>query len=331
MKRLLHSLTEPTPDHANTMKAIILTKAGGVENLLLRDIERPKAARGEVLVKVHVISVNPADVKIRGSDEMLTAFLGDHRPALLGWDFAGEVFEVGEQVEGFRTGDGVFGVMPAGRAGGYAEYVAAPADAIAHKPFHVDYEAAAVTTMAALTAWNPLVNEARVKRGAKVLIHAGSGGVGHFAIQIAKHFGATVVATSSARNREFVLSLGADQHIDYVNQDLKDEVGAVDFVLDTIGGETLARSIDVVRDGGKIITVLPSPDEALVVRAEERHIALSFGGMRHSAEDLAAVANLLGSGALNPHISASYSFAELPQAHTQLEGGRTVGKVAVTL
>ena len=156
--------------------------------------------------------------------------------------------------------------------------------------------------MAALTAWNPLVNEAHVKPGDKVLVHAGSGGVGHFAIQIAKHFGATVVATSSARDRAFVLSLGADQHVDYANQNLRDEVSAVDFVLDTIGGETLARSIDVVRDGGKIITVLPTPDASLVEKAKERRIDLSFGGMRPSAADLAAVADLLGGGAIKPHV-----------------------------
>ena len=205
------------------MKAFILPKAGGVENLLFQEIERPRVARREVLVKAYAISVNPADVKIRGSDALLTAFLGKHRPALLGWDFSGEVVETGEQAEGFRVGDGVFGVLPTNRAGGYAEYVVSPANAtIVRKPSNVGYEAAAVTTMAALTAWNPLVNEARVKRGDKVLIHAGSGGVGHFAIQIAKHFGATVVATSSARNREFVLSLGADQHIDYVSQHLED-------------------------------------------------------------------------------------------------------------
>jgi NADPH:quinone reductase-like Zn-dependent oxidoreductase len=312
------------------MRAMILPKAGGVENLLLQEIERPTVARGEVLVKVRAISVNPADVKIRGSDAMLTAFLGEHRPALLGWDFSGDVIATGEPSRGFRVGDDVFGVLPTDRAGGYAEYVVAPANGtIAHKPSNVGYPAAAVTTMAALTAWNPLVNEARVKRGDKVLIHAGSGGVGHFAVQIAKHFGATVVATSSARNREFVLSLGADQHIDYVNQNLKDVVDHVDFVLDTVGGDTLARSIDVVRDSGKIITVIPSPDEALIEKAKERHIALSFGGMRPSGEDLAAVADLLSTGALKPYISATFSFAELPQAHMQLETGRTVGKVVV--
>jgi NADPH:quinone reductase-like Zn-dependent oxidoreductase len=285
---------------------MILPKAGGVENLLLQEIERPTVARGEVLVKVRAISVNPADVKIRGSDAMLTAFLGEHRPALLGWDFSGDVIATGEPSRGFRVGDDVFGVLPTDRAGGYAEYVVAPANGtIAHKPSNVGYPAAAVTTMAALTAWNPL------------------------AVQIAKHFGATVVATSSARNREFVLSLGADQHIDYVNQNLKDVVDHVDFVLDTVGGDTLARSIDVVRDSGKIITVIPSPDEALIEKAKERHIALSFGGMRPSGEDLAAVADLLSTGALKPYISATFSFAELPQAHMQLETGRTVGKVVV--
>lgn len=246
-------------------------------------------------------------------------------------DFAGEIVEVGEQVEGFHVGDAVFGVLPTERAGGYAEYVAVSANIIAHKPSNVSYEAAAATTMAALTACNPIVNEARVKQGDKMLIHAASGGVGHFAVQIANHLGAVVAATSSARNREFVLSLGADQHIDYVTQNLSDEIGDVDFVLDTIGGETLARPIDVVRDGGQIITLLPSPDEALVEKAKERNIALSFGGMRHSAEDISALADLLGIGAIKPHISATYSFEEVPQTHTQLESGRTVGKVVVTL
>lgn len=219
------------------MKAITLNKAGGAENLHLCEVERPEAATGEVLAKVRAVSVNPADVKARASEEMLTAFLGPSRPAFLGWDFAGEVVEVAGGANGFAAGDAVFGVLPTERGRGYAEYVAAPANLIARKPPHVSYEAAAVTTMAALTAWNPLVNEARIKPGDKVLIHAGSGGVGHFAIQIAKHLGATVVATSSARNRDFVLSLGADQHVDYTTQSLEEEVEGVDFVLDTVGGE----------------------------------------------------------------------------------------------
>lgn len=313
------------------MKAITLNEAGGAENLRLQEVEQPKAATGEVLVKVRAISVNPADVKVRGSEEMLTAFLGSGRPAFLGWDFAGEVVEVAEEANGFAVGDAVFGVLPTGRGRGYAEYVAVPANLVARKPPHVSYEAAAVTTMAALTAWNPLANEAHLRPGDKVLIHAGSGGVGHFAVQIAKHLGAAVVATSSARNRDFVLSLGADQHVDYTTQSLEEEVNGVDFVLDTIGGETLRRSVNVVKDGGRIITVLPAPSETLVEEAGRRNIALTFGGMRHSAEDLAALADLLGRGILKPHISATYAFGEMAQAHAQVESGRTVGKVVVVL
>lgn len=313
------------------MKAITLNEAGGPENLQLREVEQPEAARGEVLVKVRALSVNPADVKVRASEEMLTAFLGSSRPAFLGWDFAGEVAGVAEDANGFAVGDAVFGVLPTERGRGYAEYVVVPANLIARKPPHVSYEAAAVTTMAALTAWNPLVNEARIKPGDKVLIHAGSGGVGHFAIQIAKHLGAVVVATSSTRNRDFVLSLGADQHVDYVTQSLEEEVEGVDFVLDTVGGETLQRSVNVVRDGGRIITVLPAPSETLVEEARRRNIALTFGGMRHSGEDLAALADLLGRGILKPHISATYALGEMARAHAQVESGRTVGKVAVIL
>ena len=313
------------------MKIIALDQAGGVENLRLQELEAPTPAPGELLIKVHATSVNPADVKLRADDGLLTAFLGKGRPAFLGWDFAGEVTQVGSAARGFRVGDGVFGLTPTAHGRAYAEYVTVAADSVAHMPANVSYEAAAVTTMAALTAWNPLVNEARVKPGDTVLIHAGSGGVGHFAIQIAKHLGATVVTTSSARNREFVLSLGADQHIDYTTRRFEEETGGVDFVLDTIGGETLARSLGVVKNGGRIITVIPFSDDALVEQARQRNVALSFGGMRHSAEDLAALADLLEKGILKPHVSATYPFGEMAKAHTQVEGGRTVGKVAVIL
>ncbi len=135
----------------------------------------------------------------------------------------------------------------------------------------------------------------------------------------------SICATSSAKNREFVLSLGADEHIDYTTRRFEEAVSGVDFVLDTIGGETPVRSLDVVKDGGRIITVIPFSDEALDEKARQRNVALSFGGMRHSAEDLAALADLLGKGTLKPHISATYTFGETARAHTQVESGRTVG------
>ncbi len=313
------------------MQAIALIQAGGVENLRFQEVEPPRPASGEVLVEVRALSVNPADVKLRQDDTLLTAFLGAERPAFLGWDFAGRIVDGAAEAGGFQVGDEVFGLTPSARGRAYAQYVAVPANSVARKPRNVPYEAAAATTMAALTAWNPLVNEARIKAGEPVLIHAGSGGVGHFAIQIAKHFGARVIATCSARNREFVLSLGADQHVDYQAQALKEVTEGVDFVLDTIGGETLARSLDLVKAGGRIITVLPSPSEEVAAKARARNIALSFGGMRYSQEDLGALAGLLERGIVKPHLSATYAFGEMAAAHAQLETGRTVGKVGVVL
>jgi NADPH:quinone reductase-like Zn-dependent oxidoreductase len=282
-------------------------------------------------VKVRATSVNPVDVKLRANDAMLTAFLGSARPAFLGYDFAGDVVAKAAGVAGVAVGEAVFGFMPIDRASAYAEYVAVPANIIASKPANVSYEAAAVTTVAAVTAWNPLVNEFRVKPGDKVLIIAGSGGVGHFAIQIAKHFGATVSATSSAKNRDFILALGADHHVDYTMPDYWQALTGMDFVLDTMGGETLEHCLAMTKDGGRIITTVPAPAAQLVAQAHERQIDVQFGGSRYGSEDLTALAGLLSQGIIRPHISATYAFAQMPAAHTQLETGRTVGKVVVTL
>lgn len=282
-------------------------------------------------MRVRATSVNPIDVKLRASEAMLTAFLGPERPVYLGYDFAGDVVATAAGVAGVTVGDAVFGFMPQERASAYAEYVAVPADIIAQKPASVSYEAAAVTTVAAVTAWNPLVNEFQVKAGDHILIVAGSGGVGHFAIQIAKHFGARVSATNSAKNREFILVLGADQHLDYTVPAYWQAVTGLDFVLDTMGGETLAHCIDMTRDGGRIITTVPAPVEHLVAKAQARGIDVRFGGSRYGREDLTALAALLEQGEVLPHISATYSFAQLPEAQLQLDTGRTVGKVVVTL
>lgn len=254
------------------MKAIALYKAGGVENLIYQDVEKPNLEKGKVLVKVKATSVNPIDVKIRADENILTAFLGNKRPAFLGYDFSGEIVAKAEETDGFKIGDAVFGFMPTENASAYAEYVAVPANIIAKKPENSSYEDAAVTTIAAVTAWNPLVNEFKVKKGDKVLIIAGSGGVGHFAIQIAKYLGATVIATCSAKNHDFVLSLGADEHIDYTTEKYWESVNDVDFVLDVMGGETLEHCIDMTKDNGSIITTVPAPSERLVEK-EKRGIS----------------------------------------------------------
>jgi NADPH:quinone reductase-like Zn-dependent oxidoreductase len=312
------------------MKAILLNEAGGVENLVYRDIDKPTLKKGEVLVKVKAIGINPADAKVRSSAEMITRFLGDTRPAILGWDVSGEIVEKAEKTDEFEIGDSIFGLL-SGR--GYAEYVAVPANILAHKPVNISYEEAAVIPMAALTAWGPLVHVGKIKKGDKVLIHAGAGGVGHFAIQIAKYFGATVIATSSAKNRDFILSLGADQHIDYTTQKFYELVSDLDFVLDTIGGDTLSHSIDVVKGNGIIVSVIPGFSDEIKEKACKKNVHLLSGGidLEHLGEDIKLLADLFSNSLLKPHISAVYSFAEMAKAHIQVESGRTIGKIVVTL
>ena len=314
------------------MKAILLNKAGSIDNLLYQDIEKPTLKKGEVLVKIKAISINPADVFCRAHEEFLNFVIGEQRPVILGWDIAGDIVEKAAETEGFEPGDAVFAFLDFFKGGkGYAEYVAVRLDLLAHKPANVSYAEAAAITMCGLTAWQPLIEQANIKKGDRVLIHGASGGVGHLAVQLAKYLGATVIATSSGKNRDFVLSLGADQHIDYQTQNLSEQTGNIDFVLDTIGGETLDRSIDVVKENGKIITLRPTISEEVKEKAIRKSVHLAFMASHPSGKDLGFLAGLLSDGTMRVHISATYPFAEMGKAHTQLETGRTVGKVVVTL
>ena len=216
------------------MKAYELNEAGGVENLVLQELNKPTIEPAEVLIETKAISINPVDVKVRPVEEVLTQILGtEQRPVILGWDLAGVVTEVGEAVSDLKVGDRVFGMVNfPGHGKVYAEYVAAPANQLAVLPDGVSFEEGAATTLAALTAVQVLTS--RVKSGDRVLIHAGSGGVGHFAIQIAKKLGAIVITTSSAKNRDFVLAQGADQHLDYRAVKFEEVLSDVDFVLDGV-------------------------------------------------------------------------------------------------
>lgn len=261
------------------MKAILLNEAGGVENLQLTEVEIPAIKNNEVLVKVVSISINPVDVKARRNDGVLSWLFAEERPVILGWDISGEVTEVGKDVTDFKSGDKVFGMVNFfGNGKAYAEYVAAPAEHLALIPTGISFQEAAATTLAASTAYQALTEIGKVKKGDRVLIHAASGGVGHHAIQIAKYLGAYVIGTSSAKNRDFVLSLGADEHIDYTKGDIEDLVKDIDVVLDGIAGETLLKSLDLVKDNGIVIT-LPSgdiQDEALEKAAQKMSIYSSI-------------------------------------------------------
>ena len=217
-----------------------------------------------------------------------------------------------------------------GHGKAYSEYVAAPESHLAKIPQGVSFEDAAATTLAALTALQVL--EGRVKENDKVLIHAGSGGVGHFAIQIAKSLGAHVITTSSGRNKDFVMSLGADEHIDYRTQKFEDELSNLDFVFDMFNGEILLNSVKVVKEGGSIIS-LPTPEftDEILNLAKDRNVNVSFLMVQSNGNDMNTLANMLEKGTLKPHVSKTFAFDDMAKAHEQLESGRTVGKVVVTL
>ena len=313
------------------MKAIVLAQPGGVEQLQVQEIDRPQIQAGEVLVEVKAIGVNPVDYKVRQHEEVLQMIYGDQRPAILGWDIAGVVVDAGSASDRFAVGDRVFGMVNfvgAGKA--YAAYVAAPAAHLAPIPDSITFEQAAASTLAALTAWQVLHD--KVKSGDRILIHAGSGGVGHFAIQIAKSLGAHIATTTSARNADFVRSLGADEVIDYQSQRFEEVLHDLDFVFDMFNGEILRNSVEVVKAGGRIVSI-PSPEfsEAVLEAVAQKDITLGFHMVQSSGSDMEKIAEFLAAGTVVPHISKSFAFDEMALAHTHLESGRTVGKIVVVL
>lgn len=313
------------------MKAIILNEFGGIENLQYTQLEKPVIAAGEVLVQVKAISINPVDVKTRAG-KGIAGRLKDQLPLILGWDIAGIVTGVSPDVVKFKTGDAVFGMVNfPGHGKAYAEYVAVPANQLALKPAGISFEDAAAATLAALTAWQAITRLVNVKKGDRVLIHAAAGGVGQYAVQIAKNLGAYVIGTSSAANRDFVLRLGADEHIDYKAQRFEDVVRDIDFVFDSIGGENIDRSLEVIKKGGSIISI-PSGLNADVM---EKAKALGINGYQFlvtsNGDDMEVIAKQLDNGSLRSHVSKTFPFDNMAEAHLQIESGRTVGKIIVTL
>lgn len=313
------------------MKAILLEKTGGVENFLIKDVKKPAAKENEVLISVKAIGVNPVDFKARANEDLLNSLTGEQRPAIIGWDVSGTIIAIGNNITKFKIGDNVFGMINfPGSGNAYAEFVAAPEDHLVKIPKNISFEEAAATTLAAVTALQAL--KPRVKKSDRVLIHAGSGGVGHFAIQIAKSLGAYVITTSSAKNKDFVLSLGADEHIDYGSQKFEEILTDIDFVLDMFNGDILLNSIKITKNGGVIIS-LPTADfsDEVLKLAKERNVDVSFTVVQSNGDDMNTLKNMLESGTLKPHISKTFAFEKMGDAHLQLESGRTVGKVIVTM
>ncbi|EJL75862.1 NADP-dependent oxidoreductase [Chryseobacterium populi] len=311
------------------MKAITLKSPGGVENLEYTEIGKPDLREGEVLIRVKAIGINPIDVKTR-SGKGAYEKLKDQSPLILGWDVAGIVEE--SQSPLFNTGDEVFGMINfPGHGKAYAEYVAAPADQLALKPSNLSFETAAASALVTLTAWQALVDHANVQKGQNILIHAAAGGVGHIAVQIAKYLGATVTGTSSLKNREFVLSLGADQHINYHGFDWDAAPRNFDFVLDTIGGDNIDKSLKVTKENGTIISIPSGMNEKVTEKAAAEGVKGYPTKVHSDGEDMKQIASLLEKGIIKPYISHVFPFDKMKEAHLEQETGRTVGKIIINL
>lgn len=313
------------------MRAIILKEAGGVENLIKKEVDTPDIQKNEVLVKTKALSINPVDIKTRNGKAMY-ATIKSEPPIILGWDMSGEVVAVGEEVVQFKAGDEVFGMVNfPGHGKAYAEYVAVPEAHLAIKPTEISHQQAAAATLAALTAWQVLVQQARIQSGQRVFIHAAAGGVGHFAVQIAKHFGAYVIGTASAANTSFLKELGIDEHIDYKKENFEDVARDVDIMLDPLGGEVTRRSLHVLKKGGKLVSIVGGVKEEERALAQERNIQASNYLVHSSGEDMEQLAKLLQERRLKPHVSHQFSLDDVVNAHRQIETGRTRGKVVINI
>jgi len=313
------------------MKAIILNEAGGPENLVATEIPIPEVKAGEVLIKVKAISINPVDIKTR-KGLALYSKLKEDAPVILGWDVAGEVVKVAEGVTTFEEGDQVFGMVNfPGHGKAYAEYVAAPANHLAEKAELITAQEAVAGTLAALTAWQVLIDEAKVQPGEKVLIHAAAGGVGHYAVQIAKYLGAFVVGTASDANYDFVKELGADDFIDYTAGAFEDAVKDVDVVFDTVGGSNPLRSLDVLKPGGRLVGIAGGITDEVKQKAEKNNIKATAYMVHSNGDDMEQIAELLEAGTLKSHVSKEFSFDQIAEAHKQIETGKTRGKIVITL
>ncbi len=313
------------------MKAIILKAFGGVENLVMTELPLPEISDNDVLVNVKSIAINPVDIKVR-MGKGLAERLKEFTPIILGWDISGIVTATGRKVTAFKTGDEVFGMINfPGHGKAYAEYVAAPQAHLALKPASISHEEAAAASLAALTAWQLLKEYAGIKKGNKILIHAAAGGVGHYAVQMAKHLGAWVAGTASAKNRDFILDLGASTHIDYEKEDFETVLKDLDFVLDAVGGDYSVRSLSVLKPGGTIITI-PSGSSRNI---EETARAMGRIGyhflVKSNGQNMKEIADLLEKGIVKSFISETYPFSEMRAAHLQIETKKTKGKIVLTV
>lgn len=309
------------------MAAIRIAAFGGPDVLQATRVPRPTPGPDELLVRVHAAAVNPIDATIRAGHT--GDMLGVTLPYVPGFDLSGEVAALGPDVAGFQPGDAVFAMLDLRRGGAYAEYALVKTGEAALKPARLAHAEAAALPLVALTAWQALFDTADLRAGQTVLIHAGAGGVGSIAVQLAKWKGATVIATASPDNHEFLRGLGADRVIDYRSERFEEVVDGVDVVLDPIGGETQARSLGVLKEGGILVSLVGLGREAQA--AAERKVRAQAILVSPDAAMLRKISKLADAGHLRPVVSHALPLAEAPKAHAQSESRHTRGKIVLTL
>jgi NADPH:quinone reductase-like Zn-dependent oxidoreductase len=332
------------------MKAFILDRYGTADHVRAGDVPDPELREDDVLVQVHAAGVNQLDSKIRSGEFKL--ILRYRLPLILGHDVAGVVVRVGSRVRRFKAGDEVYARPADGRIGAFAEFIAIAEEDVAIKPKALSMAEAASIPLVGLTAWQALVERANLRKGQKVLIHAGSGGVGTFAIQLAKHLGATVATTTSTANVALVRSLGADIVIDYKKEDFAQVLQDYDVVLNSLDKVTLEKSLRVLKPGGQLISISGPPDAAFArsigaswalrvimgflsygirTKAKRRQVHYSFLFMRANGDQLTEITSLIDSGIIRPVVDRVFPFASTTEAMTYVEAGRAKGKAVVSL
>ncbi|WP_449620695.1 NADP-dependent oxidoreductase [Robertmurraya sp. Marseille-Q9965] len=308
------------------MRAVIINEYGSKDVLVEQELPKPEIKANQVLVEVYATSVNPIDWKLRAG--YLKQMLDWSFPIILGWDVAGKIVEVGSKVKHFQVGDEIFARPDTTPEGTYAEFTTVDEELLAKKPSNLTFEESASIPLAGLTAWQCLVDSTKVKHGDKVLIHAGAGGVGSLAIQMAKHLGAYVATTASEKNEAYVKELGADEFINYRTQQFEEELIDYDVVIDTMGGDILNKSFQVLKPGGRLVSISGQPDPAL---AEKHQVTASSYWLTPNGKQLAEIGDLLEKGILKPQVGSVFEFSveSLRKAHELSETHHAKGKIVI--
>lgn len=313
------------------MKAAILKGTGDIDQLIVKDIPIPKIKEDEILVKTKVASINPVEVKTRKGNRLSEKLLEEEYP-VLGWDASGVVEKVGENITEFKPGDNVFGIIGFPEFGKtYAEYFVAEENYLNLIPENVSFEDAAASGIAAITAYQALKYFGKLDADTKVLIHAASGGVGHYAVQFAKHFGAEIWATASGPKENFVKDLGVDHFINYKTQKFEEEAQNMDVVLDLIGGDYIDRSLKCLKDGGVIISTPTATNSEVEEKADKAGCVGERFSLKNKKGDMQSIARLLKTGEVKSFISDSFTLEKIREAHKELEKGHTKGKIVITM